>query len=97
MRSNLLSAVQDIKDWITFIFDFTNSIITSVFVFLDFTLLFFIFLNLATFGSDRLNERNYQVMHRPDGSTDSSPQRSAFEAEDSESDMDDDTIKPRGY
>lgn len=43
-----------------------------------------------------LNERTYQVMHRPDGSTDSSPQRSAFEAEDSESDMDDDTIKPRG-
>lgn len=43
-----------------------------------------------------LNERSYPVMHRQDGSTDSSPQRSAFEAEDSESDMDDDTIKPRG-
>ncbi|GAB1608984.1 ubiquitin carboxyl-terminal hydrolase 20-like isoform X1, partial [Argonauta hians] len=41
-------------------------------------------------------ERPYQMVDQPDISTDSSPQRSAFEAEDSESDMDDDTIKPRG-
>uniref|UniRef100_A0A0L8FQP6 ubiquitinyl hydrolase 1 n=1 Tax=Octopus bimaculoides TaxID=37653 RepID=A0A0L8FQP6_OCTBM len=41
-------------------------------------------------------DRPYQMLDHQDVSTDSSPQRSAFEPEDSESDMDDDTIKPRG-